>query len=98
DFHVTGVQTCALPISVYVSGAAVPLKQAARDKTNRYGKTNLKRFTLLHASSLPSNITQFSIHGYRDLVLYLFLHQIDSLPSHRRSEERRVGKVCRTWY
>src|SRR5215475_9772795 len=55
DFHVTGVQTCALPIY---------------------------RARVIQAERLKS--------------LFLDLVQIDSLSRRDRSEERRVGKECRS--
>src|SRR5207302_8282939 len=78
DFHVTGVQTCALPISTYAVKADTQLFSMAphmhlRGSWMRYEALypNGKRETLL---SVPH---------------YDFNWQT-------RSEERRVGKECRT--
>src|SRR5690606_40981087 len=84
DFHVTGVQTCALPISIerlgrrvltgFVSGAMI------------LGAVLL----LIHDRNRA---------GYGFLALGLFAtvahNLLEWIRAARRSEERRVGKECR---
>src|SRR5690606_39565885 len=83
DFHVTGVQTCALPISapepalepVRVSGSALRIPESSgqasyrRQKQERRGR----RWSGLGSRHGPSGVR-------------------------RRSEERRVGKECSAWW
>src|SRR5207302_7581384 len=71
DFHVTGVQTCALPIS----GEWYP----ARDGHLAMARSLRRRF-LLPPRRAPAN------RGCHD----------SSPPAACRSEERRVGKECRS--
>src|SRR5215475_14305106 len=61
DFHVTGVQTCALPISCASSGRRRPLSRIS---------------------------TGSPVRRLRP--------QPNGVPMSRRSEERRVGKECRS--
>src|SRR5690606_40191659 len=81
DFHVTGVQTCALPISLALgSGTVTPLE-------------------------LVSGFAVFANNGYR--VEPFFIDRIEDTGGETiwmadytlaclRSEERRVGKECRS--
>src|SRR2546428_8082055 len=68
DLIVTGVQTCALPISTTVSGLPSTCSTAPS------------------AFSLPPNC---SCHNPYERIM-------KSLDGKRRSEERRVGKECRS--
>src|SRR5690606_39716036 len=75
DFHVTGVQTCALPISIRYS-------VSARRPTTCPGLTSCsERFPV--SSHRGTRRTSWRIHSSRS-------------PNHIRSEERRVGKECRS--
>src|SRR5690606_40296153 len=85
DFHVTGVQTCALPISVY----------AARDLAYHIWKgRNFDRMIDIlgadHKLIGAQLITTLKLIGEKapEIVHFEFV----SLP---RSEERRVGTACR---
>src|SRR5690606_39363682 len=75
-FHVTGVQTCALPICWRVYWRH-HLERPGHQLPGRRQGPELQR-TLLHAQQ-----------GFRLQVRRLSRH-------HTRSEERRVGKECRT--
>src|SRR5690606_39870900 len=70
DFHVTGVQTCALPIS----RAEQEARQAARTAEDRLGRLQTE----------ARGLAQLLVQGKRE-------H-----PPALRSEERRVGKECRS--
>src|SRR5690606_40327298 len=65
DFHVTGVQTCALPISCATCGHCGGRDFPACSCSRRGGSSRSPR----SSGSAP-----------------------------RRSEERRVGKECRSWW
>src|SRR5690606_40525737 len=68
DFHVTGVQTCALPISADHSS-----------RSRRRARTS--RASMRRASTMIESATR----------------SVRTIPSRRRrSEERRVGKECRS--
>src|SRR5439155_19035791 len=75
--HVTGVQTCALPISEIVNGF--------QRAVGCMGLV-LQRLQLLH--------------NFRDEPVFLARAGMDVAAklSHLRSEERRVGKECRSWW
>src|SRR5690606_40015913 len=81
DFHVTGVQTCALPISSYSRAARAmmsrwPLVMGSNDP----GQTTRRKTPPLHERSIPGGAT---VPNGR------FTVTTDPL---LRSEERRVGK------
>src|SRR5690606_40620087 len=72
DFHVTGVQTCALPISSGAGGAAA----ARLTRAGLAGGARDVRGDICRAQSCPSSAGRAA-----------------------RSEERRVGKECRSrWW
>src|SRR5690606_40053039 len=92
DFHVTGVQTCALPI--YPFGYALRRSSFALMSRNKFGingrskKSSLNKNLLnfpcsaLGEKNSPSNFI-FCIKFFMAQTVFLRL---------RRSEERRVGK------
>src|SRR5690606_39529594 len=71
DFHVTGVQTCALPISVAWSAATPPRCDRRLSASRAMGKT-------------------------RDVSPRVAAINPTPQASRSRSEERRVGKECRS--
>src|SRR5207253_7528901 len=91
DGHVTGVQTCALPIysieirlTVRGTGRAIGLPLSIRwhgdhDQAAGHGRNN--------------RCFNASLHGVRALSLVFPTRQITG---YTRSEERRVGKECRS--
>src|SRR5690606_39729948 len=85
DFHVTGVQTCALPIYVQwmirIKGAKAH-DRPCRRKTCLFYKNFKFRLCLSQNNSLPENYKWF----------FGLINQFCCL----RSEERRVGKECRS--
>src|SRR5690606_40715935 len=74
DFHVTGVQTCALPI--YVKG--VGSSTVTVDVTQSSG------------SKTAARECRNCVGGARTTTEYV------TIPTPGRSEERRVGKECRS--
>src|SRR5690606_40953001 len=85
DFHVTGVQTCALPISrnvlVIVDSVTALLKGCASESDERR-----QSHEILHRLR--------TLFGEPRLALTILLAEQDfsENPNSRRSEERRVGK------
>src|SRR2546430_11518955 len=82
DLTVTGVQTCALPISLSFTGALPAAVVASStstgsDTTTAAGKAPVKERVLSHE-------------------LRLLLGREVVKMQHERSEERRVGKECRS--
>src|SRR5690606_40412054 len=82
DFHVTGVQTCALPI---------------------FDPFPREAFDLVSAqyASLPRTPDQRAVHSLLDAVapggaVVVVSHDLAPMRAPIRSEERRVGKECRT--
>src|SRR5207302_6628212 len=93
DFHVTGVQTCALPISCRSPRASL---------TRRYSSTVCSHHQR-HVLSLTNEAPVFeecTVHGYLDEELLWGSPQRRSAGLARaRSEERRVGKEgSRSWW
>src|SRR3712207_6925841 len=80
DIGVTGVQTCALPISDLGLGAAPALRRGSF------------RFSLVRLTSLlPYHLTSLPTFSRPIRTNARFAGQAS-----RRSEERRVGKECRS--
>src|SRR5690606_39669927 len=89
DFHVTGVQTCALPILPFG-------RKVSRDHLVRYaGKllvdTAEKKPEILQLGASRRNVTlaYLDIWGFTEVTSY-------ASPDAVRSEERRVGKERRS--
>src|SRR5690606_40061678 len=86
DFHVTGVQTCALPICLRLAVFLAPLFSAGS-----YALT----LSLAAEDAWPP-FSDSQGNGYsRDLAIAAFAHSGVTL-NIQRSEERRVGKECRS--
>src|SRR5690606_40338925 len=83
DFHVTGVQTCALPISLNI-GVLAPLGAVASQETGR------AIHFMLESNPGPGLglLLAYTVAGKGMLK--------QSAPGAIRSEERRVGKECRS--
>src|SRR5690606_40790601 len=94
DFHVTGVQTCALPISGWEIGNSIItgadyLKKAISTKSpvwrayqlynNFAGRPSWDQASILYAISPSGDYWDVNKEGFV------------------RSEERRVGNACRSW-
>src|SRR5690606_39315147 len=85
DFHVTGVQTCALPISLNVLADYV-VGRLGRRVVGKHPRGSARRAAGAgHRSSPRAELVgqPASAHAWRE----------DGAA--RRSEERRVGKECR---
>src|SRR5260370_3177753 len=80
DSSVTGVQTCALPISVASSAATGP-----STVTYLYGG----RSSWTHRLNRPAASIAQALRVPRPVLTF-------TVPPGRRSEERRVGKECRS--
>src|SRR5690606_39700729 len=89
-FHVTGVQTCALPISA--DGEVIKADGLNKHKLNYTVMLVLPGILigLLAAGFLGA------VFGFKSIMyLWAFFLQALSLASPIRSEERRVGDACR---
>src|SRR5207253_4856107 len=87
DGHVTGVQTCALPI-LPDAGWAVTL---ARNWPNRPPSASVTVIAT-NTADVPDDGLRLEITGES---VPAFLSSIRTLSGLGRSEERRVGKECR---
>src|SRR5207302_4297308 len=86
DFHVTGVQTCALPISKPHIDPLIADEYAFG--VDGYGS----RHCILY-SQRQRTIRWGATTALRDMLGC----DLDLNHSSSRSEERRVGKECRSW-
>src|SRR5690606_41027949 len=96
-FHVTGVQTCALPISYYEREAHEDVRQYLISTLSDYlGPFRVTEFNYTVdqvKAELASNYPTFN----QDEVLYPVENVLGVLPgTNPRSEERRVGKEWRS--
>src|SRR5207249_9126473 len=93
DRNVTGVQTCALPISTSVGwvSAAQPTEYAGSDLGGLRcaDKTHIYINVVMSDDARPASLT-LPANGIHTSCRSDFW-----LP---RSEERRVGKECRSWW
>src|SRR5207302_6695068 len=87
DFHVTGVQTCALPISSAATQSPADILACTYNKH----PTRKRRHNSTIHSSLPGRSRRWL---HQILTGNALARLIPSKPA--RSEERRVGKECRS--
>src|SRR5690606_40169533 len=91
DFHVTGVQTCALPISLAIDPANLRISLRLQDKF--FGFSSLRYAAARTPTRGTAELARFGNDVGR--VSYLNAKDVTGFP---RSEERRVGKEWRsTW-
>src|SRR5690606_39491551 len=93
DFHVTGVQTCALPISAGLSPKQLVDLSALTDVGSTGAPLPEEGFEWVYESVSP-NVLLGSVSGGTDLCT-AFVLSCPLLDVHAgRSEERRVGEAC----
>src|SRR2546430_1955030 len=80
DLTVTGVQTCALPIFALASSASSLPQTQSRTE----------------ASATVSKARALLQQGNTEQVINLLSHYLQAHSKDSRSEERRVGKECRS--
>src|SRR5690606_41127984 len=85
DFHVTGVQTCALPIFFFIAYPSPCLLNLAKLLCCQVVWRDV-------ASSRSSSFTHIASVAHVNIISQIL--QTDALSS--RSEERREGKECRS--
>src|SRR5690606_41068569 len=84
DFHVTGVQTCALPISM-------------QTRTGYYLRKFMGHFE--EASQYSDVQRDYILFRYTEVILNYVEAKNEADGPSQRSEERRVGKECRSrWW
>src|SRR5207302_6759317 len=90
DFHVTGVQTCALPIFYMRADWVAQNKGIVQRVVNAYVKT-LKWIATHSPAEIADKLPADYYAGDKDLYLTALT---GSMPMFSRSEERRGGKEC----
>src|SRR5207302_7725708 len=87
DFHVTGVQTCALPI----------LDAAHSERASVFGWQGGSLPALFLATSHPERVQRLVLFHGCARIMWAPDHPwgMTSEQERERSEERRVGKECR---
>src|SRR5690606_40465084 len=95
DFHVTGVQTCALPISP-IAGSPGPIKKFH----DGIGREKLKKNIVKTAGKPVSGFGSSGFSPGHGVSPYFTrgdqLPKRIALATFYRSEERRVGQGCRS--
>src|SRR5690606_39519089 len=97
DFHVTGVQTCALPISAGVGHLVVVVEEVDEGGP---GQVERRRAAILALPGVPLTLVQPAPARGADQLLGppARLRQVGLVAAGERSEERRVGREggCRS--
>src|SRR5690606_298002 len=94
DFHVTGVQTCALPISALVTELAVEPLQLDRDPDPRYVAITMARLELVTVEARVAELKSRAqrVNPVADKTQYLALAaELFSLEQHARALRERVS-------
>src|SRR5690606_39485519 len=87
DFHVTGVQTCALPIcETKNSGLVEVFNGKLLTEPKQYDYVPM----YVHDKGAADSKNAFGFHSFLEKLIGWELPQV------QRSEERRVGKECRS--
>src|SRR5690606_39721484 len=93
DFHVTGVQTCALPI--LREGLDLPeVSLVAILDADKEGFLRSERSLIQTIGRAARHLNGRAIL-YADRITDSMKRALDETTRRRRSEERRVGKECR---
>src|SRR5690606_39343788 len=95
-FHVTGVQTCALPIFA-VPGESLPVELAAFDATADGSTVRLTWQTRSETNNAGFAVERAVNHSdAANRETWVEIGWVDGHgTTHERSEERRVGNECR---
>src|SRR5690606_40891250 len=94
DFHVTGVQTCALPI--FSAGQAILAAKAGASYLSPFiGRLDDISYDGLELIGQIAHIYQN--YDFETEILAASVRHSMHLIKCARSEERRVGKECRCW-
>src|SRR3546814_14289627 len=90
---VTGVQTCALPISLFGTSAKYidALGKAGLDPKSTHDLSTLRLLTSTGSPLMPEGFDYVYEHIKQDICLSSIAGGTDIIS---RSEERRVGKEC----
>src|SRR5205807_4150429 len=96
-YKVTGVQTCALPILESGTG----IVEYSSDGINFNGVTARSRTFTAAETGVAKDFVQYqaNITGLQPATVYVYRVSVNGLevtPRGDRSEERRVGKECRS--
>src|SRR5437868_8084102 len=92
DRNVTGVQTCALPISTMRRMTSARVRKEAIIILRIVGESSTTRISLIQNSFED---TKTKSHKAFSTKIHDFRH--NSSFRYLRSEERRVGKECKSW-
>src|SRR5690606_40482543 len=89
DFHVTGVQTCALPILL----KADEMKDIDRRASSEFGIPSI--ILMENAGLRTLEVIEEILGGTKNRLLIILAGKGNNGGDGLRSEERRVGKGCR---
>src|SRR5690606_39978986 len=96
DFHVTGVQTCALPIWSRLK-AATPAQALKHPNWDMGAKISVDSATMMNKGLEYIEAHRLFPVGLEKIRILVHPQSVvHSMVEYRRSEERRVGKECRS--
>src|SRR5690606_40510915 len=95
DFHVTGVQTCALPIFARIIENKGPLGKWASQAEGYFIFPKLEGELGNRMKFNGKEVIVWSINDYLGLGNHPEVRKVDADAAKERSEERRVGKEGR---
>src|SRR5207302_6086893 len=95
DFHVTGVQTCALPILETFIATGEPVGSRVLSRSNREGLSPATIRNVMADLSDAGFLEQPHTSSGRVPTTEAYRYYVEQISGEARSEERRVGKECR---
>src|SRR5439155_3224941 len=98
DGHVTGVQTCALPISTRQAFCINSLVSPRSCRRLGYSLAGEAKIRAQHALSFPEELRETYIQEDNSPVVNHNRMESPANGGRQRSEERRVGKEWRLWW
>src|SRR5690606_41097557 len=95
DFHVTGVQTCALPIFRWSNWGVYTVRRTTWSAPGLWQRVPHALQSVLNGSTTPASAYYPQSDDW-EILAKLRMANEEEVPYLMRSEEQRVGKECRS--